>query len=366
MYLHILFFILSFFSFLEIFTSFGRDKSKIKLLFILIMCILFLFAAIRWERGTDWQTYYLFFVEPERFGHNSFEYGFTLLNKLVRTINGNFTLLLLIQSYLYYTLMTKVILKVSIFPLFSLLVLFIVGSYAGFFFVRQTVAIAITTYSFLYIKERKLLKFILCVLGATMLHVSSILFILSYYIYKLEISTRKLLICLFIAFMLGYFLSIFMERYTLLGGVLMAKFNGYIEEGTNIDIVGMSASSLYLRGVLSRFFSFLLIFSFIFSYRKQDAVCRGLFNIYLLGIVVYILAGAFNITLSRLANCFDVFQIFLFCYAFRLSQNLKTRLIFFVLLVSFLCVRLVSKNPYENLFVPYKSIFNKELPVEVG
>ena len=88
------------FSFIEIFTSI---KQQYKLyMFYIVVLLLFFLSFLRWERGTDWDSYYNIFInEGFRSWDDHTEIGYLYLNKLVRKFTDNYTIFLFVQSFIF-------------------------------------------------------------------------------------------------------------------------------------------------------------------------------------------------------------------------------------------------------------------------
>lgn len=364
MYITIIFLALFVFAFLELFTKLGKDKLLCHNVFVFFLLLFFFMSFLRWERGTDWGAYYSFFQFINSSNSNEYEFGFTFLNKVVGLF-GNYTMLLFVQACVFYGLMYQCLKKLSLAPLFSLMILLIVCNYAGIFFVRQTIAMSLTTFSLFYIQEKKFFKFLIVISLAASIHISAIVFVISYFIFNRYYPFKSLFIILLALAMLGiaftlYVIPIFSSELR-----IFMKVSGYMEEGMDSDIGTMSSVALYCRGVLSRLFSLFVISYIVKNIRQRDSFCNGLYNIYFMGVCIYLLLGAVNQTLARLAIGFELVQIFIYPYLVY-HYWFRNRLILYFVISAYFFSRIISPGPYANLFVPYKSIFNKELNVEIG
>lgn len=364
MYLKLIFYILIILSFIESFTQLRRYPQYKNIIAVLILFSFFLLSFLRWERGSDWINYFSFFTNPESYGDESFEKGFTLLNILIRELTDNFTVFLFILACIYYICIGKTILNYCKTPILAITILFVINNYGGIFFVRQTVAIAITAYAFTFIPHKKYCSFIFCVLLAACFHRTSYIFLLAYPIYFLKLSDRKIIIITLIAFISGYIISLFIQHFLgSFGGVITSKLNAYMEAGYKNDINGINPTILYLRGCISRLFLFFILFHFTKKQRKENSITNGIFNLTYTGVLLYIIAGSLNITLARICFYFEVFQIFLIPISLNFSKKLVNRILLFTCLMLYFSIRIHSEGTYKDLFVPYKSIFNKNLPV---
>ena len=90
-----------------ILVSVGVKREKQIFIEILAIVIVVLFQGLRWENGTDWDSYYGMFMYPsEPIYYN--EYGWWLLNDIVRRFSGeSYTAMLIVQSALIVLLNIK-------------------------------------------------------------------------------------------------------------------------------------------------------------------------------------------------------------------------------------------------------------------
>jgi len=83
-----------------------------------------------------------------------------------------------------------------------ILFLFIV---LGFYFstfngIRQWIAIAVFMYSFKYIKQKELLKYLICIIVASLFHITAILLLPAYFLFKLNIKDKYKIIIIGLTF----------------------------------------------------------------------------------------------------------------------------------------------------------------------
>lgn len=124
-------------------------------LFAISTFFLFFLSFVRWETGTDWDGYYEYFNHIFYYFQDSdFEFGFARINEIIKLTFGNYTILLFVFSCIIFFFQTKVILKYSPLPLFSLFFLWSI-SFANVFYIRQTVAIALLFYSTTFLVNKK-------------------------------------------------------------------------------------------------------------------------------------------------------------------------------------------------------------------
>lgn len=364
MYLYLIYFILSFFSFVEM--NFG--KKNLTKMFNIFLFIFFLISFVRWERGTDWQPYLDFFNNISYNTNTSdFEFLFVKLNVFSAMISDSYTFLLFLQAILIYFFTWRSLKSFSISPIFSLLIWFSF-SFAGIFFVRQTIAVALVLFSFTFIFDRKLKLFITFVLIASLFHQTAIIFLPAYFCYKLVLSRKQVLVMLVGAFFLSLISSFFFQYLSNFGiASISDRAVGYLEAGSEDTFGSMySPYETMLRGLLYRFVGLSIIFYFLFDTYKSEIKLRVFGNLYFFGVLIFILFVPVSVTFSRFCNYFEISQVFIYPYlVYRWRKPYYRDLILFSLILFFLFRLYGVIAGYENLYVPFKSIFNKELKVEI-
>lgn len=137
----------------------------------------------------------------------------------------------------------------------------------------------------------------------------------------------------------------------------------YIEKIEDYSEIGNETSTViqYVYGICNRL---ILFFAFIL-FGKKNREESGLMNIYIYSMILYILFGSVSITLARMANFVTMFQVFQMLLIVERERKMKKYIFLIFLILLFGGRTLFSVSQYEDLFVPYKSIFNKELNVKV-
>jgi len=365
MYLYLIYIGLALLAFFEI----NRGSTLLRKVLFMPFLIFFALASLRWERGTDWSAYIGLFENVDNiFYLLAFEPGFYYLNYFVAAINGSYTLVLVIQALIIYSLHYHIFRKYSISPFVSLMIWF--GFYMGsIFFVRFNVALALTLFSFIFIEERKFWKFLICVVIAFLFHRSAILFIPAYFLYNKSFTRKQILLWMFLSFFLSIFFDIglkFLGQINL--GAISEKALTYGEAGSEYaEEPTRSAFQIMLVGSSYRIMLLLLIIVFFYDLYKENITFRGLFNLYFAGMCIFVIITPVSVSVARMAQFYEYFQFllipfFIMSFKYRSNRNLVLFCVFL-----FYLMRLRSNvSFYEDLYVPYKSIFNKELPTEIG
>lgn len=191
--------------------------------------VLIILAGFRYYVGADYPAYKNLFVGFSIFTEYSdvfdkavfkksseeIEWIFVLINKLIFDAGLPFYMVTFVMALTTITLKFTTIYKFSPLPALSVFFYFM----PVFFFedsgqMRQGVGIAICVFSFRYIVKRNLPMFLLCIYLALGFHKTSIVFLPAYWIVKIPMNSRKILIALTVSLLLSP-----LEPYRLFGSV---------------------------------------------------------------------------------------------------------------------------------------------------
>ena len=137
---------------------------------------------------------------------HKFEIGYVLLSWIVERIFVSERVLLLALSLIIMLPFCRSFEKETAHPMVALMAFLALGMYMhAIIFLRQLAAMAILTYSYRYIRERKLIPFLLVVLAAMSFHKVAMVFIPLYFIYNIPINKWLLLFCGVCAVILSFF-----------------------------------------------------------------------------------------------------------------------------------------------------------------
>ncbi len=137
-----------------------------------------------------------------------FEYGFSILNKVVSYFTNNFQLLIIICSFITIGFVSFSIYKNSTHKFYSFF-LYITLSfyYSSFNLIRQGVSIAISLLGLKYLIERNFLKYLLVILIAASFHYSVLIMIPIYFIANINLTYKKFIFFLSFSFIVYIFLD---------------------------------------------------------------------------------------------------------------------------------------------------------------
>lgn len=231
----------------------------------------------------------------------------------------------------------------------SIIVFFILGLYAFYVAgIRQTAALSIALLSIKYIDEKKLVKFIICILIAMMIHSSALLFVIAYPLRYIKIRWW------FVFFAIGAFIvanviqldSLFMISQYFFG----ERFENY---------AGTYESTQNSSAFLIQLILFLLCIMKIVPLTKKDELNNTLFALVFIGLIFQSLANMMA-EMSRISFYFCIFYLILVPRALSLFANNRLTKPISVLFVAVCLVYLfvlTSSNLPEYHFASFLRLY---------
>ena len=343
----------------------GISNNQKRKIFYIVIFFFWILSFIRWETGTDWESYHDCFANNDtlyEFEMRGFEPFYTYLNFFIKQVTDYYWILLMICGLIIYPLTSKTIVRYSPLPFISLLVYLLLRR-ADIFFVRESIAIAFCFYSIRYIQTRELWKFVIYVLIGFQFHNAVIAFLPAYYIYNIDIDTKK---CLYFLAGLIVIMTILQEKITstfgqvatLLGDSFLDKTDKYLERG--YDTGGAtSVAAAMIRGSINRC---ILLAIFLYGVRKhkKGKFVKGMLNLYMTSIALFALLAPFSLTLNRIGNTYEMPAILLAGYVFDKMPH-KNKKFYYLLFYTYIVIRFFMGTlygVYSEEFLPFKTIFD--------
>lgn len=206
----IYFVILSYFAVLFAVLKLNMEKAQkdIKKIYsFLCFVILFLVMGLRAPTvGTDIKQYLYvynnltpninsFISELDIGSFFSSENGFAFLNSILKTLHFNNQQYIMFFSFVFAFSFIFFYYKYSKNVFISILLFITIGNFAmSMTGLSQTLAIVLTLYSFKFILERKLIKFLIIILIAMSFHFSSFIFLPVYFLYGIILKKREVIL----------------------------------------------------------------------------------------------------------------------------------------------------------------------------
>lgn len=366
---HIVFLLLFFFSFVEIFS-----RKKMKMQSSIIFLFLFLMVTLRYGQGTDYFAYNHSFVTSanafesalrlNNFSSLTKEIGFSAISYIwIKILHFSPESLNALFSAVSFYLVWLFIKKYSPKPIMSLFIFYstfyLVYPFSG---IRQAVCISIFIYYQIPMlhKKKYLEYFLLCIL-LFMIHYSSIvLFIIPIVnmIYKLK--PLQIYIISIAALLVG--VSLYYVLYSLFSSIdiIAGKVDSYSQENS------LNIMSLLLK---------IIIFIPIMQTRKlyeSDSIKYLFLKIYILGFILYLVLIGSSLISSRISVFMRYLEIILlvdfllFVFKRRLNKVLSYSYIFLIMTTVYVknidaYIGQGSYYSHINFYnYPYINVFNKK------
>ena len=233
-------------------------------------------SALRYNVGTDYFAYILEFQKINYINgyHSRMEPLFVLLNKSIGALGLSSQWIFIITAFLFCTIVIYTIMRDSELPKFSIFLFLGAGFYTfSMNGIRQTLACAITFCAMRYIREKKFVSFLICILIASGFHYTALAMIPIYFLQYVKVDIKKSLFIILCVFLLKDKIIDLYSHFL----YSLDYYNSYlVYQKTSLDIW------LYINIAI---FIFLLLFlnredekNRIYFYCQLSVVCLGLFN----------------------------------------------------------------------------------------
>lgn len=244
--------------------------------------------------------------------------GFYFIMKIISLLTKNYQICIAILAVPFIYFVIRQVYEESKNILFSIIV-FIALYYAfAFFLLRQVIAMGIIVYSYKYIKQKKIIKFMITLIVASLFHGTALIFLIAYPICNYIKAGYKNYIAIGVAFIIGrYILNILLKIchiIPMLDRYAYSIENGFYSTESAPSIWGLMMTVLILT--VSYFF-----------YRKsknEDREINILLNLSTLGSIFYCFSASIA-EFYRVALYFSIFNILLLPNALGLCEDKKIR-----------------------------------------
>lgn len=256
----------------------------------------------------------------------NWEYGYGLLNYVIHHIYPNFNLFYLIYSIILIVCNLITIKRYAVSP-FLTFTLYFLSCFLSLFLMRQYIAMSICLLTIPYIIKRKIFPFILLSLIAATFHTTSFIWLLTYFIYKIPINVKGIIIFVGGAIIIGNSISVLLENMVELE--LFSKLDSYISD----DVEEYTWKNFFI--------SFMTLLYFILVLKKDVLNLNGVMKFFFLLYCVSLCFDVFNMlgtsftAFYRLKLFYSFASVYLISYATMHIRNVETRTvaaIFFIVL----------------------------------
>lgn len=188
------------------------------------------------------------------------EWIFVLLNKLIFELGFPFYIVTFVMALITITLKLNSIYRDVAFPALAMLFYFMpIIFFEDSGQMRQGLGIAVCVFSFRYIKERKLIPFLLCMYIALGFHKTSIVFIPAYWLVLIPMNKTRIFWVLVVALLVSP-----LELYRFAGGLFESvapadvgdAYSGYLDDryyGTQVESGLNDIVKLFWIGILIKY-----------------------------------------------------------------------------------------------------------------
>ena len=338
--------------------SYNEKMKKLFLFFSFLLMVIV--VGLRWETGTDWDSYLNTFENSEDLwsvflDRTNMEKGYLFLNLIIRLITDNYSFLLVILAVLMYYFLIRTFQKLTEYPQLTLLLFFssTLGSMGSN---RQLLAVSICLFALTFLLEGKKLPFIGLVAASFTFHTSSLLFSV-YFFFNRKIKSLFLYLAVGVAFVIGKTQLPYM-LFSMFGGInefASDKTSQYLDSAKET----LQSFELSVSGLIKR-----LIFLFIFIFLRDKISAKLphynlILNGYVMGTVLYFLfSNTLLVMVSRGSIYFSIMEpILLTSILYILRRDIDKLLYIFLMMAFGLLLMYQNISPYPDLFDPYKGLF---------
>ncbi len=338
----------------------SADRRYTGLVFGLFLAFLVLFTGLRWETGTDWPHYKEYFDGSVSV---DLELGYRLLQRLIHSLGGTYTDLLLALAVLTIWFLSASIQGLRTDRLLSLALCFS-AFYLGMPFgaVRQGIAVCICYCCLPVLLERKYWHFLFGVLVACCFHRSAIFFLVVPFLMNRQIGNFAVWVLLLVSVVLGqaHFLGKALNALSTLlpAGEFFNKLWFYANHNS-LSIEDFNFGMHFFLSIGRRLGVLIVVMLFRKQAGYENKYFNVLFNLFVFGNVLYfLLAPELPDLGTRLSLYLGFSEIFLIPIVLAsIKERNQWVLAFFAF--AFYCVLKLSVQlglQYDS-YVPYQSVF---------
>lgn len=349
---------------------FGKNERKKHMLFVFSIILLIGFLGLRGFIGWDWWAYYPSYNNlPNGF---NYEIGYEIWSNIFYKIGLSYHHFTFINTVADILILAYVLKKYSKYPIFSMfLFLAVQGLSFEVDLLRNAKAVLLFIISIQFIKERKLIPFlILNILGMTF-HMSSIIYLPMYFILNRNYS-RKIILPLIILGNIYYLFDtkLFTHILEYMSSVLPAAVGGKITSYLSIipQNYKLPVGTLYFE----RLVTFIMVFFFLHKEKnhreKENPYSLIMENSFYIFYLIFLFTSEFFIASTRIGILFIYANWFLWGDIIENFRDTKIKAAVFLIAVLIGGNRIYNHFDfngnkilyrYENIITDHKSYEEK-------
>ncbi|MBU2699041.1 hypothetical protein Ga0466249_000120 [Sporomusaceae bacterium BoRhaA] len=298
-------------------------------IFLSVALLFTFFASIRWGIGADYFDYREWFYFPPDY----VEVGYSIISEIVyKLFDANYQMLIIVTSVLTNFIFFESCWKYSNKQTALLVIYFYITIGSYFFYlngIRQGIAIAILFFGFRFIKDKKLLMYILTCFVAYLFHAAALFAIITYFV--CEKITKKKMIVLYLLSLCFIFVDI--EGILAKINILPPAYQLYIDAGVVESFHENTSSISFLKLFIPNLFFIYLLSRDYYQKAKSE------FTFYFLYIFFYNTVSMIPI-INRIMYFFEPSLLTLLPYIYQYEPNYK--LIFWCLGIYYFIFSIVT------------------------
>lgn len=349
---------------------FGKNERKKHMLFVFSIILLIGFLGLRGFIGWDWWAYYPSYNNLP--GGFNYEIGYEIWSNIFYKMGLSYHHFTFINTVVDILILAYVLKKYSKYPIFSMfLFLAVQGLSFEVDLLRNAKAVLLFIISIQFIKERKLIPFlILNILGMTF-HMSSVIYLPMYFILNRNYS-RKIILPLIILGNIYYLFDtkLFIHILEYMSSVLPAAVGGKITSYLSIipQNYKLPIGTLYFE----RLVTFIMVFFFLHkekgSREKENQYSLIMENSFYIFYLIFLFTSEFFIASTRIGILFIYTNWFLWGDIIENLRNTKIKVAVFLIAVLIGGNRIYNHFDfngnkilyrYENIITDHKSYEEK-------
>lgn len=349
---------------------FGKNERKKHMLFVFSIILLIGFLGLRGFIGWDWWAYYPSYNNLS--GGFTYEIGYEIWSNIFYKIGLSYHHFTFINTVADILILAYVLKKYSKYPIFSMfLFLAVQGLSFEVDLLRNAKAVLLFIISIQFIKERKLIPFlILNILGMTF-HMSSVIYLPMYFILNRNYS-RKIVLPLIILGNIYYLFDtkLFIHILEYMSSVLPAAVGGKITSYLSIipQNYKLPIGTLYFE----RLVTFIMVFFFLHKEKnhreKENPYSLIMENSFYIFYLIFLFTSEFFIASTRIGILFIYANWFLWGDIIENLRDTKIKAAVFLIAVLIGGNRIYNHFDfngnkilyrYENIITDHKSYEEK-------
>lgn len=335
-------------------TTMSKYRKYKDIVYVILVAALIIIAGFRYYSGYDFGNYssmYYGSMLGERF--DGVEKAYYYLNRMFNSFTDSPQAIIFTMSLVTLAIKAVVLRKASNKYLFGIFI------YVCMFYfvydmgqIRSSLAAAFGAVAiYLSVKEKKKIAIIFIILAAVF-HTSAIILLLVLFVKGKKHNAIKLAVIYILCFLLGRFVSlhslgIFAQHH--IGGALGKKIYMYTVYHGFAQKIGISLTLIFDLVVII----IALVVRKVYS--VKDKYYNMIFNIYFIGVCIYLLFNNYFVIGVRLSNYFKLVLVVFIPMIISKVPNKRIRalmVMFFVVVLTLMAYREVSGN--INVYLPYQ------------